>query len=100
MTSRTLNEPTRNGVPDLMQSRAEEVLAALLRAGAKVSGMDSQNRTPLHFAAKFDNLRAAEVLIVEGAKVMSRDKLMKTPLDYAESAPMIKLLKANGATER
>jgi ankyrin repeat protein len=79
---------------------AEEVLARLLAAGAKVSGMDSQGRTPLHFAAKSDNVWAAEALIKEGAKVMARDATGKTPLDYAESAPMIKLLKANGATER
>jgi hypothetical protein len=45
-------------------------------------------------------VRAAEVLIKEGAKVMARDETGRTPLDYAESAPMIKLLKASGATER
>jgi ankyrin repeat protein len=78
---------------------AEETLAHLLKAGAKVSGMDSQGRTPLHIAAKFDNVRAAEILIKEGAKVMPRDRTGKTPLDYAESAPMIMLLKQNGATE-
>ncbi len=79
---------------------AEEALARLLKAGAKVSGMDSQGRTPLHVAAELDNVRAAEVLIKEGAKLMARDVTGKTPLDYAESAPMIKLLKASGATER
>ncbi len=79
---------------------AEVTLARLLKAGAKVSGMDSQNCTPLHIAAKFDNVRAAEILIKEGAKVMPKDKEGKTPLDYAESAAMIKLLKENGATER
>jgi len=79
---------------------AEETLARLLKAGAKVSGRDWQGRTPLHFAAEADELWAAEVLIVAGAKVMPKDESGKTPLDYAESAPMIKLLKASGATER
>jgi ankyrin repeat protein len=78
----------------------EETLARLLKAGAKVSGRDWQDRTPLHEAAASDNVRAAEILIAEGAKIMARDKAGKTPLDYAESAAMIKLLKANGAIER
>jgi ankyrin repeat protein len=81
------------------KSLAEETFRRLLHAGAKVSIMDSRGWTPLHVAAKVDNVRAAELLIAEGAKVMPRDKSGKTPLDYAESAPMIKLLKANGATE-
>ena len=51
-------------------------------------------------AAKFDNVRAAEILIQEGARIMARDSEGRTPLDYAESAPMIKLLKASGAAER
>jgi ankyrin repeat protein len=79
---------------------AEETLTRLFKAGAKVSGVDSMGQTPLHAAAKYDNLWAAEALIQEGAKVMAKDTAGKTPLDYAESGPMIKLLKQNGATER
>lgn len=82
------------------QKLVEETLAHLLRAGAKVSGMDSKGRTPLHIAAKFDNVRAAELLIRAGARVMARDEQGRTPLDYAESASMIQLLKKHGATER
>jgi ankyrin repeat protein len=78
---------------------AEETLARLLKAGAKVSGMDERGRTPLHVAAEVDNLRAAEILVKKGARVMARDTTGRTPLDYAESAAMIKLLKQNGATE-
>lgn len=78
----------------------EGILTRLLQAGAKVSGMDSKSRTPLHIAAKYDHLRAAELLIRAGARVMARDNQGKTPLDYAESASMIRLLKKHGATER
>jgi ankyrin repeat protein len=86
--------------PDVIKPMAEETLARLLKAGAKVSGMDAQGRTPLHVAAKADNVLAAAFLIALGAKVMARDEAGKTPLDYAESGPMIKLLKDSGATER
>lgn len=102
MTKYALNGPasaTETPRPELRQ-RAEDTFARLLKAGAKVSGMDSSGRTPLHVAAAADNVRGAEILLGEGAKVMARDKTGKTPLDYAESASMIKLLKANGATER
>ncbi len=97
-----MNKDTLEGVPSRPDAKpmAEETLALLLNAGAKVSGMDSQGRTPLHIAAISDNVRAAEILIEAGAKIMARDATGKTPLDDAESAPMIKLLKANGASER
>ena len=78
----------------------EETLTRLLKAGAKVSGMDEHGRTPLHVAAKSDNVIAAEILIRAGARLMAKDVQGKTPLDYAESATMIALLKRNGATER
>jgi ankyrin repeat protein len=78
----------------------EATLDGLLKAGAKISGVDKWNQTPLHVAARMDNVRAAEILIQGGAKIMPRDMWGKTPLDYAESAAMIKLLKANGATEQ
>lgn len=82
------------------QKLVEETFTRLLRAGAKISGMDSKGRTPLHIAAKWDNVRAAELLIRAGARVMARDEQGRTPLDYAESASMIQLLKKHGATER
>jgi ankyrin repeat protein len=79
---------------------AKETMHRLLRSGAKVSVMDSRGRTPLHIAAREDNVVAAEVLIREGARVMAKDAQGRTPLEYAESATMIRLLKSNGASER
>jgi ankyrin repeat protein len=83
-----------------LKQLSEDTLDHLLKAGAKISGVDETGRTPLHLAAIYDMVGAAEILIKEGAKVMPRDKTGKTPLDYAESAAMIRLLKQNGATER
>ena len=71
----------------------------LLKVGAKVSGIDASGKTPLHMAAEFDNVVAAEILIKNGSKVMPKDNKGKTPLDYAESAEMILLLKKSGAKE-
>jgi len=86
--------------PTEWRELAEDTLNQLIKAGAKVSGVNEYGSTPLHVAAKNDNVRAAEVLITAGAKIMPRDKHGKTPLDYAESAAMIKLLKENGGIER
>lgn len=55
--------------------------------------------TPLHIAAKQNDIYMATTLIKAGAKIMPKDDTGKTPLDYAESAEMIKLLKSHGAKE-
>lgn len=75
------------------------VIEEILKHGGKVAHRDSSGRTPLHIAAKDDNLVAAEILVAHGATVMPRDNTGKTPLDYAESEKMIKFLKSHGASE-
>jgi ankyrin repeat protein len=71
----------------------------LLKAGAFVSSTDRWGDTPLHTAAEYNNLTGANMLIAAGCKIMAKGYQGKTPLDYAKSGEMIKLLKANGATE-
>ena len=77
-----------------------EILIRLLKAGAKMSTLNNYGWTALHYAARFDNLMAAEVLIMEGAKISQRDPNGKRPLDYAQSPTMIKLLKTDAAAEQ
>lgn len=93
------NRHSMNGGDEDARRHAERTMRLILETGAKVSGMDTNGMTPLHEAAKADNLKAAEILIEAGSKISPRDKLGKQPLDYAESAAMIKLLKDYGAKE-
>jgi len=76
------------------------LLESLLNYGAYVSGRNAVGMTPLHFAAKYNNIYAAKLFLEKGALVMPKDNQGKTPLDYAESTEMIKLLKEHGAKER
>jgi ankyrin repeat protein len=75
------------------------IIESLLRHGALVSAWDSNGMTPLHIAAKWNNIVGAKMLIEAGCKIMLRDRYGKTPLDCAESGEMIKLLKDHGAKE-
>ncbi len=75
-------------------------IQSLLQRGALVSARDYDGRTPLHIAAKRNNVVGAQMLIDAGCKIMPKDDKGKTPLDYAESAEMIKLLKDHGAKEQ
>jgi ankyrin repeat protein len=80
--------------------RAVSVIKALLQHGALVSARDYYGQTPLHIAAKRNNVVGAQMLIDAGCKMAPLDQAGKSPLDYAESAEMIKLLKDHGAKEQ
>ena len=75
------------------------IIEALLNAGAHISSRGHNGMTPLHIAAKQNDIYMATALIKAGAKIMPKDDTGKTPLDYAESSEMIKLLKSHGAKE-
>ncbi|UCE49446.1 MAG: ankyrin repeat domain-containing protein [Phycisphaerales bacterium] len=79
---------------------AEQLLRRLIERGAYVSGRDEDEKTPLHVAARWNNVVGAKILIEAGARITPRDSDGKTPLDYAESAEMIRLLKSHGAKEQ
>jgi ankyrin repeat protein len=94
MNTLTMNRPHKGS-----NKVAVEVMRRLIKSGAKVSSMDSRGRTPLHLAAKVNNIVAAKILLESGCRVVPKDNLGKTPLDYAESSEMISLLKKHGAKE-
>lgn len=94
------------GFHGLMAKKGEDktiyqrlIIEALLSAGAHISSRGYNGMTPLHIAAKQNDMYMATKLIEAGAKIMPRDDTGKTPLDYAESAEMIKILKSHGAKE-
>ncbi len=93
------NSYTMNSEKQDVRDLSLEVMRYLLKAGAKVSGKDAYGSTPLHEAARANNLAAAKILIDEGAKIRVKDMDGKSPLDYAENGAMIKFLKSQGATE-
>jgi ankyrin repeat protein len=81
-------------------TNTEQLLRLFIRRDAFVSGIDENEKTPLHIAAAMNGVETARILLQSGSKVMPRDKSNKTPLDYAESAEMIRLLKEFGAKEQ
>ena len=55
------------------------VVRALIKAGAEVDALDSNQDSPLHYAAQF-NPAAVQVLVEANAKVNVLDKLNYSPL--------------------
>ena len=78
---------------------AEQIIKYLIDEGADISGSDKHGRTPLHTAAKSNNLFAAGFLLESGAAVMPKDYDGKTPLDYATTRQMKTILTEQGAVE-
>lgn len=61
----------------------DEVVAALLAGGAKVTLADAEGRTPLHHAAEADRASIAKLLLAAGADVNAVDKTGATPVHRA-----------------
>ncbi len=78
-----------------------EVVALLLKNGAKVSATDSEGKTALHHAAAGGNTEAIKLLIERGAEVDPKDTLYgRTPLHnaaYSGNAETAAVLLAHGA---
>jgi ankyrin repeat protein len=65
---------------DDMGHSLPDVMLFLLKHGAHVDSRDGDFRTPLHWAALFDNLEAAQWLLDHGADIDARDGKGTTPL--------------------
>lgn len=65
----------------LVESCSEDIVSALIRAGADVNAKDNgQQWTPLAFAARDGKLRICELLLESGAEIDSIDLFGNTPL--------------------
>ncbi len=67
---------------------------------ANVNGRDTDGQTPLHIAARMDNVEMAKLLLAHGASVNEKDNQGKTPIFAAArkgSREMVELLMAHGA---
>lgn len=78
---------------------AEQILTYLIDQGALIYGSDINGWTPLHTAARSNNIFAAQLLIESGAVVMQEDYFGRTPLHLARSREMERILKEHGAVE-
>lgn len=67
-----------------------------------IDALDHARRTPLHYSAIYDNVEAAEILLLHHADVNAKDSNRSTPLHYAlnESARMALLLIKQGGNPR
>ena len=60
-----------------------KIMNILISAGANVNNKADGNVTPLHLAAKDENVEAVFALVKAGAKILP-DKSGRTPIDWAE----------------
>jgi serine/threonine protein kinase/ankyrin repeat protein len=72
---------------------------ALLQAGCDINAADSDGRTPLMYAARYNEPTAVRLLLEAGANVKARDNSGMTALDLAKqlgNQEIIKLLQSAG----
>ena len=67
----SLHSAAKNNHPD--------VIRVLLKHGARISALDSDRRTPLHYAAMCKGAEGAMVLLGEGADMMCEDEFGDSP---------------------
>jgi serine/threonine protein kinase/ankyrin repeat protein len=78
-----------NGAPDPHISIEDGTYAqligkTLLQAGCDANAADSDGRTPLMYAARYNRPPAADLLLKAGANIKAKDKDGKTALDLAK----------------
>ena len=98
----TENDPETTLLHYAVEKRNIECIRVLANIGANFITRDSENRTPLHWAAIFGApLDIVELLINEGAVLDSRDDFHMTPLHHAvmnNFIEMAEMLIARGAS--
>ena len=75
------------------------MVSFLIEKGANVDATNTQDGTPLHYAAAFNALESAAVLLANGANVNAEGYLNATPLDAAidrDNTEMQDLLRQHG----
>jgi ankyrin repeat protein len=67
---------------------------ALTQAGCDVNAVDSNGRTPLMYAARYNQPTAVRLLLERGADIKARDKDGKTALGLAKQFNNQEVIKA------
>lgn len=73
-----------------------KVVAALVDAGAEISGRDELGNTPLHYAAKNGLVSTVKLLLIAGAYPLSKNENGQTPIDVAGKSEVIEILRNAG----
>jgi uncharacterized protein len=98
LTSAAVVDAATSELADAAMSRNAQNVRSLLQKKADVNAPQVDGTTALHWAARYDDLDTADLLIRSGARVSSANREGVTPLQLAAmngSAAMIdKLLKA------
>jgi len=77
-----------------------KVLCCAVLCLQDVNAGDAEKRTPLHYAAGYNHIEIAQLLIDEGASLAAKDSMGNTPLHYAAGygrPQLVELLLARGA---
>lgn len=89
-----VEEIESTSVTSVISTKCEKYIRALHLLGAKVNAQDSHGCTPLHTAAKTNNVIAAEVLLrFAETRPSIEDAKGPTPMDWAVSMVMARLSK-------
>mmetsp|Transcript_7922 Transcript_7922/g.13713 ORF Transcript_7922/g.13713 Transcript_7922/m.13713 type:complete len:181 (+) Transcript_7922:151-693(+) len=70
-----------------------DIIAALLKAGAKINAKCNDGDTPLHYASAQGNLKCIKPLVDGGADLEARDQDGESPMDVAPSMKVKALLR-------
>lgn len=74
--------------PAAVKKGTDIVAALLIERGAEINSRDSQERTPLHIAARAGNEAVTKLLIIRGADIEAKDAKGRTPLLTAVNRPV------------